>query len=62
MIDKDTISLEIMGTVEKVASQFSIDPHALWEMYQAVMESNLEQDLWDIANENIDELRKGKGL
>lgn len=42
----------------EIAKRFNVDPRALWKCYLEVMESNFRQDLWDIANENAEELRK----
>lgn len=42
---------------ESVARQFQIEAGALWDMYCDIMRRNLEQDLWDIANENLTELK-----
>lgn len=44
-------------TLKRIAKQFDIDPEKLWEIYLQVMNSNYEQDLWDIANENLEELK-----
>lgn len=47
--------------LERVAKDFDIKVEALADCYKAVMDSNFEQDLWDIANENADDLRKDYG-
>lgn len=43
--------------LNRVAKQHGIEPEKLWEMYLQVMNSNYEQDLWDIASENLEELK-----
>lgn len=43
--------------LEDVATRFGVDPEKLWRLYTQIMRSNFEQDLWDIANENIEELK-----
>lgn len=43
--------------LNRVAKQYGIEPEKLWEMYLQVMNSNYEQDLWDIASENLEELK-----
>lgn len=45
-------------TLANIATQFSVKEDKLWEMYLGIMESNFEQDLWDIANENEEELKE----
>ena len=45
--------------VLKTARAFDVDEDKLWDMYQAVMKCNFEQDLWDIAKEN-EEFLKGE--
>lgn len=48
--------------LERVARDFNIDPDKLWLAYLNTMHANYEQDLWDIANENEEELKwKKKG-
>lgn len=48
------------ATLTKVAEQFGVDTDKLFEIYLAVIKSNYEQDLWDIASENEEELRGDK--
>ena len=43
--------------ISKVAEQFGVEEDKLFGLYQAIMKSNFYQDLWDIANENEEELR-----
>lgn len=45
------------ATIAEVANAFDIKPDKLWEMYYAVRTVNFHQDLWDIANEYLDELK-----
>ena len=40
----------------KLAKQHDVEPSKLYDMYEQIMTSNLEQDLWDIINENLEEL------
>ena len=44
-------------TLGKVANEYDIDREKLWDMYLAIMRANFEQDLYDIAKENEEELR-----
>lgn len=44
--------------LEHVSTEFGVDKDALWGMYLEVMRSNFEQDLWDIAKENEEELKE----
>lgn len=50
-------SQDCEATLTKVAKQFNIENDKLFEMYLQIMKSNFEQDLWDIANENEEELK-----
>lgn len=43
--------------LEDVAASFGVDTEKLWKMYLQAMRSNFEQDLWDIAKENLEELK-----
>lgn len=43
--------------LEQVAREYNIDKEKIWDTYLAVMRSNFEQDLYDIAKENEEELR-----
>lgn len=43
--------------LEDIATRFDVDAEKLWKMYIQIMRSNFEQDLWDIANENLEELK-----
>lgn len=43
--------------LEEVAARLGIDAEKLWKLYTQVLRSNIEQDLWDIANENLEELK-----
>lgn len=45
------------ATLGKVASYYNIDREKLWDMYLAIMRANFEQDLYDIARENEEELK-----
>lgn len=47
--DQDTY---IREKVTQVASSFGVSSRFLWDVYIATMESNFEQDLYDIAKEN----------
>ena len=47
---------ECEDILEKVAKQHGVDKEKLWQLYLNIMKSNYEQDLWDIANENEEEL------
>lgn len=47
--------------IKTTAKNFNLDARGLRETYMAVMASNYEQDLWDIANENEDEIRERYG-
>lgn len=47
--------------VEQVAKEYEVCPEDLWKMYSWIMESNFEQDLHDIARENLDELKEMSG-
>lgn len=40
----------------KLAKQHDVEPSKLYDMYEQIMTSNFEQDLWDIINENLEEL------
>lgn len=46
------------GTLENVAEQFDVKADKLWKMYLAVAQSNFIQDLWDVAKENLEELKE----
>lgn len=48
---------ELEKVVWGTAEHFNVDKYNLWRMYQETMDRNFEQDLWDIANENLTELR-----
>lgn len=47
--------------VADVAREFDIDESDLWSMYCDVAYSTFEQDLRDIANENLEELEDLRG-
>lgn len=49
---------EVKALVEQTARSWEIDPKNLWNMYVEVMRGNLAQDLDDIAQLNIDELKE----
>lgn len=44
--------------VNQIAKDYKISPKNLWNMYREVMSHNLYQDLDDIAQENIEELKE----
>lgn len=48
---------EHINIIRSVADRCNVDSDKLYEMYQQVMRSNFEQDLWDIATENEEELK-----
>ena len=43
--------------ITKVAEVYGVDEEKLWDLYQAIMVSNFNQDLHDIARENEEELK-----
>lgn len=43
--------------IKEVAEHFEVSPLKLWDMYCTVMASNFWQDLWDVAKENLEELK-----
>jgi len=49
------------GKIEDTAKKFNISPYGLKDSYRACMSANFEQDLWDIANENEDDIRNEYG-
>lgn len=53
---KIILDQEEVKTLERNAGEFSVEPEKLYDMYKKIMASNLEQDLWDILNENLEEL------
>lgn len=48
---------EAEDILEQVAGTYDIEKEKIWDTYLAVMRSNFEQDLHDIAKENEEELR-----
>ena len=46
---------------ETVARQYDINPRGLIDCYKAIMDCNFRQDVWDVARENEDDLRKDYG-
>ena len=47
---------DYIDTLNQVANKCDVDSDKLYTMYTQVMRSNFEQDLWDIATENREEL------
>lgn len=45
-------------TLQDVADRHGVDKEKLWEAYLAMSRSNYYQDLCDIAEENIEELKQ----
>lgn len=43
--------------ITKVAEVYGVDEEKLWDLYQAIMARNFNQDLHDIARENEEELK-----
>lgn len=43
--------------LQDVAARFGVDPERLWKLYSQILRSNIEQDLSDIARENLEELK-----
>lgn len=46
------------SVVDRIAEENGVAPQALWQCYWEVMTSNFEQDLYDIMQENEDEIRE----
>lgn len=49
---------EQRGIVERAAKEYEVRPEDLWKMYGWIMKSNFEQDIYDIARDNLDELKE----
>lgn len=58
---KITYTKDEAERIVKIAQEYDINPEAVAETHQAMMDANFEQDLIDLMNDNADQLRKDYG-
>jgi hypothetical protein len=53
---KIILTEEEMKDLRESAEEYAVDPDDLLEMYTEIQTGNFTADIWDIVNENLEEL------